>query len=152
MPNKKEPFYYKGKYHPLNPSKYSGDLDNITYRSLWERKVFRYLDEHPSILKWSSEEIIIPYRSPIDSRIHRYFPDVLVTFKTKAGETKTMLWEIKPKKQTAPPVKPSRITKRYIQEVATWGINSEKWARAHEFCAKQGWEFKLITEDDLGIT
>ena len=93
----------KGYYKPKNISKYRGDYRNIFHRSGLELKFMRYLDGNDSILKWSSEEIIIPYRSPIDGKVHRYFPDFWV--KTSQGET---LIEIKPKIQTKPP-KPNQI-------------------------------------------
>jgi len=111
----------------------------------------KQLDDNPNILEWNSEEVVIPYRSPIDNRIHRYFPDFLVKAKTKDGQIKTMLLEVKPKAQTKEPVRQKKITQRYITEVATWGKNQAKWEAALEYCNDRGWEFKLITEDDLGI-
>ena len=62
---------YKGKYKPKYRSKYKGDPTKIIYRSLWERRFMVYCDENPNIIKWASEEVIIPYRSPLDKRIHR---------------------------------------------------------------------------------
>ena len=85
----------KGFYKPKNISKYKGDYRKIFHRSGLELKFMRYLDGNDSILKWSSEEIVIPYRSPIDGKVHRYFPDFWV--KTSQGET---LIEIKSKIQT----------------------------------------------------
>jgi hypothetical protein len=142
---------YKGKFSPKNPRKYKGDPTNVIYRSLWELRVMKQLDDNPNILEWNSEEVVIPYRSPIDNRIHRYFPDFLVKAKTKDGQIKTMLLEVKPKAQTKEPVRQKKITQRYITEVATWGKNQAKWEAALEYCNDRGWEFKLITEDDLGI-
>ena len=142
---------YKGRFSPKNPSKYYGDPTGIIYRSLWELKVMKYLDENPAIMEWRSEEVAIPYRSPLDNRIHRYFPDFIVKVKTKDQTIKTMMLEVKPKQQTKEPVKKKRITKQYINEVTTWGVNQAKWASASEYCADKGWEFKLITEDHLGI-
>ena len=66
---------YKGKYRPTHPSKYRGKPTNIIYRSLWELKFMKYCDSNKNILEWGSEEVIVPYRSPIDNRYHRYFPD-----------------------------------------------------------------------------
>jgi len=62
-----------------------------------------------------------------------------------------MMLEVKPKKQTQPPEKKKRITKQYIAEVATWGVNQAKWKSAIEYCKDRGWEFKVITEDHLGL-
>ena len=137
---------YKGSFKPRNPHKYIGNLSNIIYRSGWELKYMMYLDNHPDVLQWNSEEIVIPYRSPIDGRVHRYYPDFLV--KTKHV---TMVIEIKPKKQTFPPKKPKKITRQYINEVVTWGVNEAKWKAAVEYCGDRLWQFKVFTEDHLGI-
>ena len=141
---------YKGKFKPKNRSKYKGDHTAITYRSLWELRFMRYLDTTPSVLKWSSEEIVIPYRSPIDGRRHRYFPDFWVRVKTSEGVVKESLIEVKPKAQCKPPVKnPKRKTRRWFKEVETWGVNQAKWKSANEFCLDNGMEFKILTEDHL---
>lgn len=143
---------YRGKYRPENPSKYAGDPSNIVYRSLWERKVMVYLDKHESVISWGSEEFAIPYVSPVDRKTHRYFPDFIVRVRTKEGKIKTMIWEVKPNRQTKEPVKKSRVTRQYVTEVMTYGINEAKWKAAQNFCADRGWEFRLITEKELGIT
>ena len=96
---------YRGKYKPINPQKYIGDVNNIIYRSLWERKFMLFCDKTDSVLKWSSEEIIIPYYFHIDKKVHKYFVDFVVQMKTKSGEVKTYLIEIKPEKQTKQPEK-----------------------------------------------
>lgn len=128
-----------------------GDPSNIIYRSSWECRVMNWLDQNPNILSWASEEIQIPYFSPVDSKWHRYFPDFLVRMKTRDGGTKTVVLEVKPKKQTNPPTVQKRVTKKYITEVATYGVNQAKWKAAGEFCLDRGWEFKIITEDHLGL-
>lgn len=111
-----------------------------------------YLDRTSSILEWSSEEIVIPYISPVDNRPHRYFPDMWVRAIGRDGRPKVMILEIKPKSQTREPKKSTKRTKRYLTEVMTWGVNQAKWEAAQEYCADRGWEFKIITEEDLGIT
>ena len=110
-----------------------------------------WLDQNPAILSWASEELIIPYISPIDNRKHRYFPDFIVKMRTRDGTLKTMILEVKPKKQTIQPEFRKRITKQYLTEVQTWGVNQAKWKAATEYCLDRGWEFKLITEDHLGL-
>ena len=110
-----------------------------------------YLDKNDSVISWGSEEFFVPYVSPIDNKIHRYFPDMIIRVRTKDGKTKTFVWEIKPEKQTREPVKKSKVTKRYVTEVLTYGINQAKWKAAEEFCADRGWKFQLITEKNLGI-
>jgi hypothetical protein len=142
---------YKGRYSPKHPEKYKGDPTKIIYRSGWERRLMVYLDENKSVLQWSSEEIAIPYRSPIDNRMHRYFPDFYVKAIDKDGNLREQLLEVKPKKETREPVKKKRITKQYITEVTTWGKNQAKWKAAEEYCLDRGWQFKLITETELGI-
>jgi hypothetical protein len=140
---------YKGKYKPSYPQKYKGDSSNIIYRSLWERKFCVYCDLNENVLEWQSEEKCVPYRSPIDNRIHRYFPDFLIKVKEPNGSIKKYMIEIKPKKQTVPPPKPKRQTKGYISEVYEYAKNQSKWEAAREWCADRGYEFKVITEDDL---
>jgi hypothetical protein len=109
-----------------------------------------YLDTHPSVLKWGSEELIVPYISPVDGRVHRYFTDFVAMIKDRSGVIKKYIIEIKPKAQTKPPVKPKRITKRYLNEIATYSINIEKWKAATAFAQKNGLEFKILTEDAIG--
>jgi hypothetical protein len=128
-----------------------GDPTNIVYRSSWEAKVMNWLDNNLDIMAWASEEIIIPYISPVDGRKHRYFPDFLVKVRTKEGKLKTMLLEVKPKKQTQPPEQRKRVTRQYVNEVVTYGINQAKWKYAEEYCKDRGWEFRVLTEDHLGI-
>lgn len=108
-----------------------------------------HLDENPSVIGWSNEEIVIPYLSPVDGRWHRYFPDFFVKVKNRNGLEESMILEVKPKSQASPPKPKSRITKQYIQEVATWGVNEAKWKAAKEFCLDKGWEFRIITEAEL---
>lgn len=144
--------HYKGKYTLSNPAKYNGDPNNVVFRSSWELKVFRWCDLHSSVLEWSSEEDSIPYRSPIDGRIHRYFPDLLITIKDKKGDVKTFLVEIKPKSQTKLPRKRTHRgspTKKYLQEVQTYAVNQAKWESAQKVCEHRGWEWKILTEDDI---
>jgi len=143
---------YKGYFKPKNPAKYKGNPTNIIYRSSWELKLMDYLDKHPDVIQWSSEEFCIPYRSPVDNRIHRYFPDFCVRKKNKDGVIETVVIEVKPKSQTQEPKKPAKVNKRYINEVFTWGINSAKWKAAQEFCADRNWTFQIFTEQELKIT
>lgn len=142
---------YQGKFRPNHPAKYLGDPANVIYRSLWELKFMRYLDSHPNVIKWGSEELIIPYRSPIDNRIHRYFPDFIIHQKSENGKVECTVVEIKPKVQTKPPEPQQKRTKRYINEVYTWGINSSKWKAAEQYCKERGWKFIILTEKELDI-
>jgi hypothetical protein len=142
---------YKGLFKPRNPKKYVGDSTNIVYRSSWECRVMEWLDRNPDIISWASEELTVPYISPVDGRWHRYFPDFLVKVRTKDGKLRTMMIEVKPKKQTKSPEPQKRKTKQYINEVVTWGVNQAKWKAAEEYCSDRGWEFHIFTEDHLGL-
>lgn len=142
---------YKGRFKPDNSKKYKGDPTNIVYRSMWELKFMRYLDSHDSILEWASEEIVIPYYSPVDKKMHRYFVDFYVKYQDKNGQINTMLVEIKPAIQTKEPVKKEKVTRKYINELKTFGVNTAKWKAATEYCADRNWQFKIMTEKELGI-
>jgi len=143
---------YSGRFRPKNPQKYAGDPTNIIYRSSWEAKVMSWLDKTPEIISWASEELSIPYLSPLDGKVHRYFPDFIAKSRTKDGRIKVLMIEVKPKKQIDEPKRRKRITKQYISEVATWGVNQAKWAAATEYCLDRGWEFQKWHEDHLGIS
>lgn len=147
---------YKGRFKPKHPEKYKGNSGNIIYRSLWEYKFFRYIDDHPDILWWASEEHVVKYTSPIDGKIHRYFPDVVLSKKNKDETIETIMIEIKPKSQTRPPdirkknATPSgRVSRRYLNEVKTFGINEAKWEQAEIYCKERGWKFLIVTEKEL---
>ena len=142
---------YKGRYRPSNPKKYKGDSSNIIYRSLWERKFMVYCDNQTKILEWGSEEIVLPYRSPIDNKVHRYYPDFYIKVKESNVKIKRYIIEIKPKKQTVEPKMKKKKTKGYIYEVYEYAKNQAKWKAAEEFCKDRMWEFKVLTEDELGI-
>jgi hypothetical protein len=140
---------WKGKYKVKNPHKYKGDPTKVTYRSSLELKFMNFLDNHPDILEWNSEEVIIPYLCPTDRKYHRYFVDFWMKRKNAAGKIETFLIEVKPKSQTKPPVKKSKVTRRYLTEVMTWGKNQAKWEAATEYCIDRGWQFKIITEKEI---
>ena len=142
---------YRGKYYPSFPRKYKGDPTNIIYRSLWERKFMVYCDKNTKIHEWGSEEIALPYISPHDSRVHRYFPDFYIKVQENTGKVKRYLIEVKPLKQTTKPKKPKRQTKGYIREAFEYARNQAKWKAAREYCADRMWEFKVITEKELDI-
>jgi hypothetical protein len=142
---------YKGKYTPKNPEKYRGNPTKIVYRSLWERMFMKYCDLNPSIIMWSSEEVVVPYESPIDGKLHRYFIDFWIRVKRKDKSVSEYLIEIKPLKETMEPVKPSRRSTRYINEVRKWGVNQAKWESATKYAEKKGMQFRILTEIDLGL-
>ena len=143
--------YHQGKYNIKYPEKYSGDPTNIIYRSSWELRFMNWCDLNSSVIKWSSEETIIPYRCGTDNRLHRYFIDFKIQVKTKGGDSKTYLVEVKPSAQTKAPVFPGRQTKRYLTEAMTFIKNQSKWKAAEQYCLDRGWEFMIITEKELGL-
>ena len=135
---------YSGKYKVKNMSKYRGDPDKVTYRSSWEKACFIWCDNNPNIKEWSSEEVVVPYKWEIDKRMHRYFVDLKIVF----NDGKTLLIEIKPEKETAPPKRPDK-SKRYIGEAMTYVKNMNKWEAANEYAKDRGWEFQIWTEETL---
>ena len=143
---------YKGKYKPKNPQKYKGNPENIIYRSLWERKVMVWLDKSPNIVWWTSEELAITYFNPVDKNLHKYYPDFVFLQKTNEKDTKTVMLEVKPKKQTKPPRKSSKKSNStYLEELGTYAKNTSKWKAAKSFCKARGWDFKIITEKDVNF-
>lgn len=139
---------YKGKYRPKNPSKYKGDPTNVIYRSLWERTVMKYLDNNPSVMEWGSEEMIVPYKSPIDGKYHRYFPDFYMKYKDRDDNIRQLIVEVKPKRFTKPPVKnPTRKTQKWRNEVLEYVKNNAKWEAAKVWSQKRGMDFTILTED-----
>jgi hypothetical protein len=142
---------YKGRFQPSYPNKYKGDHRNIIYRSLWERKFMVYCDTNQNILEWGSEEMCLPYKSPVDNRYHKYFPDFYIKVRESNGKIKKYIIEIKPLKQTIEPKVQKRKTKGYIYEVVEYAKNQAKWEAAREWCADHGYEFKVLTENELGI-
>lgn len=142
---------YKGYFKPKHPKKYKGNPTNIIYRSLYELKLMMFLDKNVNVLEWASEEFFIPYKSPIDGKVHRYFPDFWVKKINSQKIVETVVIEVKPKNQTTPPIPQKIHTKSYLYEVKMWGINQAKWEAAHKYCASKDWKFMLVTEKELGI-
>ena len=138
---------YKSKYIPKNPEKYIGNINNVICRSTWERKMCKYLDFNENVIKWASEEFSLPYYSNVDNKWHKYFPDFLCEIKNKENKIKTYMIEVKPLKQTKQPQK--KNSKKYLNEMARYSINTSKWEAAKKLCDESGWVFKIITEKEL---
>ena len=141
---------YKGRFKIKNSEKYIGDSTNVIYRSLMELNFMKWCDKSEKVLKWSSEEVIVPYISPMDKKRHRYFPDFLI--QTEKGWT---LIEVKPQVQTKPPKKllvenlTPKKKRRYVYAVKTWLVNEAKWEAAKKVCEVKGWRFQIMTEKQL---
>ena len=147
---------YRGRFRPKRPEKYKGDPTKIQYRSLWELKVMRKFDDHPDIVEWQSEEIAIPYMNPVKGKTSRYFPDFVIKKRIGDNKYQMIMIEVKPKKQTAPPdpskkhnTPTGRVSRRFLNEAATYAINEAKWKAAMRYCKERGWSFTLMTEDHI---
>lgn len=144
---------HKGRFKPKNYEKYKGDATNIIFRSMLERKFMLYCDANPWVIQWSSEEIVIPYVSPVDKKWHRYFPDFYMKYRDTKHNIRECIVEIKPYSQTMEPKKTitekGKPTRRFLTEVMTWGVNQAKWKAATEYCLDRKWEFKILTEKEL---
>lgn len=139
----------KGKFYPVNPSKYVGNSGNILFRSAWERTFMEWCDRSGGVLQWASEEISIPYFFPPDGKWHRYYPDFLV--KVQKADQNTEIWvvEIKPAKQVAPPPQRKSPKRGHLREAMEYAKNQSKWKSAKAYCDAKGWKFVIMTEHDL---
>lgn len=144
--------FKQGIFKAKFPNKYKGNANNIVYRSSYELKLYMHLDNHHSVEWWSSEELSIPYWSPLDNRKHRYFPDVILK---KKHDPAIIMIEVKPATQVSMPkekkTKKGNHAVSYIREMKEWGKNQAKWEAARNFCDKKGWQFIVMTEKELGI-
>lgn len=146
---KKNRNYTQGKFNPKNPKKYRGSLP-IIYRSSLELSACRYLDNSNNVITWGSESVIIPYQSPIDGKIHRYFVDLVAEIKMKDESIKKVLIEVKPERQTKPPTITARKKQSTIlYEKYTYATNLQKWKAAKEWCEKKGYLFLIFNENHL---
>ena len=125
---------YKGKFIPRNPIKYLGDLKSIVYRSSYELKFMNWCDLNESVKGWASEEVAIPYRNPLDNKVHRYMVDFYIQV-----DKKKYLVEVKPERFTKPPDTQKRKTKRYLQEVAQYGVNEANGKVLKTFVKNKIW-------------
>jgi len=136
---------HNGKYHIKHPEKYKGNAREVYYRSMWEKQCFIWLDGHPQVEWWNSEEFVVPYYYEVDKKNHRYYIDLAV--KWKSG--KTSLIEVKPKKQVEPPKIKKPRSKRSLTEAYTYIKNMNKWEAADKIAKDNGWEFIIWTEEEL---
>lgn len=132
-----------GRFIPKNPQKYVGNANNIMWRSTWELQFFKWLDQNPAVLRWGSEEIAIPYISPLDMRQHRYFPDIIILYKHKDGTIRKEIVEVKPYSQTVATPRSSDRDKMALV------VNQAKWKAAAIYAESQGAKFRVITEKTM---
>lgn len=141
--------FVQGKFRCEHPEKYIGDVNSVTFRSSWERVMMQRFDSDPSITFWQSEEMIIPYRSPVDGRMHRYILDFCFWANTADGQKKFMV-EVKPKSQTKPPVRrPTETDYSYQEKVKQWLVNQAKWEAAKKQAEFEGCQFIIMTEEQI---
>ena len=142
----------KGVYRPRNPEKYRGNPGQIVYRSSWERTFMKYCDLTENIKQWSSEEICVAYKDPVQKKVRRYFPDFIIRYVDTDGLIITEMIEIKPHKEVVGPEQnPKRKTKSWLYAVQMYVTNTAKWEAAKAFCEDRGWRFRIVTEYELGL-
>ena len=140
--------FKQGKYRPVNKEKYIGK-HIPEYRSSWELRFFEFCDKNPLILEWSSESVIVPYISPVDGKLHRYYVDGAVVIREGNNIVKYLI-EIKPEKQTIPPKESKRKkASTLLYEKVTYAINQAKWEAASKFASQKGMKFIILTEKEL---
>lgn len=144
---------YTGRFIPKFPAKYRGNIHNIVYRSLWELKFMNYCDNHPDVLEWSSEEVVIAYYDPVTKKRRRYYPDFKIKRKIREGTTEIAIIEIKPKAQTSRPIikENARNSEYNVLQHYNWLINQAKWRAARTYCEKKRYQFIILTEDNLKV-
>lgn len=138
--------FTQGLYAPRNPHKYVGDPTKIRYMSSYELETHKFFDGNERVLRWSSEEIAIPYIKPTDNRVHKYYPDYWVEYVNKDGVIVQEVIEVKPVAQTRAP---RANSKHKLYEQLTLAVNLAKWQAAQAFCVKRGWKFRIITEKSI---
>lgn len=142
-------------FNPHHPEKYFGDLSQIVLRSALEKRFALWCDRNPAVEKWVSEELIVPYISPLDGEKHRYFIDFRIWIRDKSAALKEYWVEIKPKYETLPPVPAQKPTAkaraRLLEEQQTWAVNRAKWSAAEGAAASMGAKFLVVTDEDLGV-
>ena len=132
-----------GRFIPKNPQKYIGDAEKIFFRSLWEAKVMEYFDSRPDVISWESEEDSVPYFSPVDLKVHRYFPDFIVTYYDINKNIIKEMVEVKPLHEADAAFAKSDRSKDALV------INEAKWKAASLYCEERGMIFHVLTEKSI---
>jgi hypothetical protein len=135
--------FAQGKFTPKFPEKYIG-TKTPTYRSSWEFHFMKFCDEHPSVAKWASESIRIPYKNPLTGKHTIYVPDFFIAYADKAGKQKVELIEVKPANQTLR----EKVGRSRVNQ-ASYIVNQAKWSAAYAYCKQKGITFRVITENDM---
>ena len=133
----------KSRYIPKNPGKYIGNPNNIVCRSRWETQVCKFFDLSVSVLRWASEEFNLQYISPIDRKVHKYYPDFYVEYKDKSGNLVKEIVEVKPLKESTAEAAKTEYDKKALM------VNEAKWKAAKAFASANGMQFRVLTELSL---
>jgi hypothetical protein len=149
IPLQKNSKFRQGVFTPKNPAKYIGKSKPV-YRSSWELKFFRWCDDNANVVEWASESIIIPYISPLDRKVHRYYTDGVLALK-EGEEIKKYIIEIKPLSQVLPPKPGKKKKTTVIYENQRYVQNMAKWEAARKYAAKHNFNFWILTEKELGL-
>jgi hypothetical protein len=135
--------FARGKYTITHPEKYVGTKLPI-YRSSWEWSFMRFCDTNPSVTKWASEAVNIPYRDPLTGRQTIYVPDFFIEYVDKNNKIHIELIEIKPASQSIL----ERVGKNKYNQ-AQFVKNQAKWTAANLWCRQQGIKFRIVNENDM---
>lgn len=140
---------YSSEYKIKNRKKYKGNPNKIKTRSLWELGFCRWCDRNNNVVRWSFEEVRVPYYSTVENKRRQY----IVDFWVKMENGVEYLIEIKPSKQLSPPKKPKRMTRKakesLMYESYHWRVNNDKWKAANEFATRRNMKFVIMTEQRL---
>jgi len=161
---------HQGYFKDLkNPGKYVGDPNLIIYRSSWEFALIKWCDSSPSILRWSSEPIKVPYydrvskldeckklgldpNNPRNWVVKNYNVDFWVEIDKGGSRPEKWFIEVKPKGKLKKPVPPSKTSslkeqKRFNMLAKEYLINEAKFAAIDEWAKRNGAYFYVFTED-----
>lgn len=132
----------RGYYFPLHPEKYVAENKTIIYKSSLEQRFMLYLDKNPMIKAWAYEPTSIKYLDVTTNKVRRYYIDFMVV--VKGNPDKVFYCEVKSKKETQKPK-----NSKNIKDNLLYLKNLSKWKAATVHCQSKGYEFKIITEDQL---
>ena len=104
----------------------------------------RFCDNHPSISKWASESVKIPYVNPLTGKNTVYWPDFFIVYTDKKGKNRAELIEIKPSNQTGFSKEGKSI---HTQKASA--INQAKWEAAYKWSKGKGIKFRVVTEHEI---
>src|SRR5574344_1387886 len=143
----------QGYFKPKHPEKYKGDVNQIIYRSGWEFKFFKFCDENPMVLEYSSEPIGIDYWNSVTKKQAKDWIDGYMKTINKSGTIREWLIEVKPDKYIRPPEAPQRLTEKqtygYVRHAKMYLINTDKFKAAKAYAKAHNMTFGIITENFL---